>query len=810
MTDPTPPQAAPPETDSAAPNAEPVETTRPEIRETRLDRKISWIWLAPLGAVLMAGLLAWRDYQSRGVMITVSFETASGVEAGSTRVKHRDVEVGLVERVGFTEDLRSVALHVRMEPDMEPYLNETTQFWIVRPRISAAGVSGLETVLSGAFLEMDWGIRGGEDRREFDGLADPPLTPAGTPGMRILLRASEGGIGVGAPILFRRIQVGRIETQALTADGAAVEMQAFVNAPHHERLSRATRFWNASGLDFQLGADGVKARVESLSALLEGGVAFDTLPLPSASQPAREGDGYILYAAEQEARESIFEDASGSEIRLAARFDESVRGLTVGAPVEYRGVRIGEVTAISVRPNPATARIDILATMVIQPGRLGLEDPDPETTFHVLGAAVENGLRARLAQGSFLTGALFVELAEVPDAPLASLDPEGIPYPTIPTVRAPSLQSLTETAQSFISGLNALPLAETLQTAQGAIQDVRSLIGGEEVQGVPGQVSEILGSAQMALEGAARLLADPALARLPARLDAVGADAERIAADLAGLTGSAGVASLSDRIETIGAGAEQVASNLAALTGDAALTALPGRVEAAAAQIETAATNLANLTGAPELAALPAQLQAIGADAQRITGDLSTFFADQAFQTLPRRLNDALAKIEALEIEALLASARAAMDEARRLIASEHVQGMPLRAAATLDAARSLLADPSFRQTGQEAAAALAQARTLIQELRAAGTTQNLNAALVGAQGAGRAIEAAAAALPVTLAQINAAAARAENMLADFGPGAPGNYELILTLRELRAAAGKLYELTDTLQRQPNSIIFGK
>ncbi len=809
MTERTPSSEPSARNPSSSDPAPPVETTRPRIRETRLDRRISLIWLAPLGAVAMAGFLAWRDYQSRGVMVTVSFETASGVEAGQTRVKHRDVEVGLVERVGFTEDLRSVALHLRMKPEIEPYLNETTQFWIVRPRISAAGISGLETVLSGAFLEMDWGRRDGEDKRAFAGLADPPLTPTGTPGMRILLRAGEGGAGVGAPILFRRIPVGRVETQALTADGTAVEMQAFINAPHHLRLSRATRFWNASGFELQLGADGIKARMESLASLLEGGVAFDTLPLPSASQSAREGDSYILYASEQAARESMFEDATGSEIRLAAIFDESVRGLTVGAPVEYRGVRVGEVTAISARLNPSTQRIDILTTMVIQPNRLGLEDPDPTTTFHILGAAVENGLRARLASGSLLTGALFVELAEIPEAPLAAMDPEADPYPMIPTAPS-SLQALTEAAAEIMATINSLPLAETVETARGAIQDVRDLIASEGVQGVPGQLAQTLASAQAAADGAARLLADPQLAGLPTRLDAIGANAERISERVAALTEDPGFAALPGRLDAIGANAERVSADLAALTASPEFAALPGRIGAVASQAEQAAANVAAFTASPGFAGLSGRLDSIGADVARAAANVAGLTSDPALLSLPRRLEATLAKIEALAIEDMIFTARSALDEARRLLADLGTQQIPARAAATLDSARALLAEPAFRQTAHEASAALAEARTLINELRAAGTSQNLNAALASVQGAGRSIDAAAAALPATLAQITAAAARAENMLGDFGPGAPGNYELILTLRELRAASGKLYELMDTLQRQPNSIIFGK
>ena len=813
MTDRTPPNAPsapdrPQDPASSAPQEE-IETSTPEIRETRLDRRISLIWLAPLAALALAGGLAWRDYKSRGVAVTVSFETASGVEAGSTKVKHRDVEVGLVERVGFTENMRSVALHIRMSPEMEPYLNDTTQFWIVRPRISASGISGLETVLSGAYVEMDWGEAEAQYRRDFAGLADPPLTPTGTPGMRILLRASEGGAGVGAPILFRRIPVGRIETQALTEDGTAVEMQAFVNAPHHERLSRATRFWNASGLELELGADGVRARVESLASLLEGGIAFDTLPLPSAAHPAQEGDAFTLYAGEQAARESLFDDATGAEIRLAAAFEESVRGLTVGAPVEYRGVRIGEVTAVSVRPNPLLQRIDVIVTMVIQPARLGLESPDAATTLNLFSVAVENGLRARLARGSLLTGSLFIELAEDPTAPYAQLDLAGDPYPTIPSGPS-SFQALTDAAQEILTTIRNLPLAETVETARDAIQDMRDLIASDGVQGVPRQIAAALDSAQSAAEGAAKLLADPALAALPARLDAIGVQGEQIAANLAGLTADPALKALPGRLDALTRDAGAVAANLAGIAASPAFSALPERVEAIATEAQRAVANVAALTAAPAIQGLPQRIDAIAADAGRIAANLAGLTADPALLRLPLRIESVVAKVEAFAIEDLLATARAGLEDVRRLIASEGIQNAPARLSATLDQARNLLAEPAFRQTALEASAALAEARALLLEIRSAGTTQNLNAALASVQGAGRSIDAAAAALPATLAQITAAAARAENMLADFGPGAPGNYELVLTLRELRAAAGKLYELTDTLQRQPNSIIFGK
>ena len=221
-------------------------------------RRISAVWLVPLIALVIALGLAWKTWDARGPLIEIVFNDASGLTAGQTPVRFRDVTVGVVEKIELSPDLRQVIVRARIDKDVAHFLDDRAQFWIVRASITPQGVSGLDTVVSGAYVAASWDDQPGEARHSFEGLTRPPLTPEGTPGMRARLRAPDGGsMTIGAPVLFKRLQVGKIEDIELT-DAGDVMLDIFVNAPNDKRLTEATRFWNASGFSVELGGGGAK------------------------------------------------------------------------------------------------------------------------------------------------------------------------------------------------------------------------------------------------------------------------------------------------------------------------------------------------------------------------------------------------------------------------------------------------------------------------------------------------------------------------------------------------------------------------
>ncbi|MEO1612620.1 MAG: MlaD family protein, partial [Pseudomonadota bacterium] len=294
-------------------------------------RKFSFVWLAPLIAVAVALFLLWREYEAQGPLIEIAFPAAEGMREGETALRYRDVDVGRVETLRFSGDLSRVVAEVRLEPSIAPFIDNGAEFWLVRPEVSARGISGLETVLSGVYIEGSWDADAGAAQRRFDALDQPPLTPIGAPGKRVTLRASEGGsLSVGAPILFRGIEVGRVEARRLTDDGTAVEFDIFVNAPNDRRLTRDTRFWNASGVELSFGADGARLNIASLAALVQGGASFEDLS-GGAAEPVAPGFVYNLYPSEDDARAQALDVEPGEQLLLDVYFNGSIRGLSVGA-----------------------------------------------------------------------------------------------------------------------------------------------------------------------------------------------------------------------------------------------------------------------------------------------------------------------------------------------------------------------------------------------------------------------------------------------------------------------------------------------
>jgi paraquat-inducible protein B len=481
-------------------------------------RRIAPIWVVPIVAVLLGLWMVVHNYRTQGPDITITFSTADGIEAGKTKVKALSVELGLVTSVHLGEDLDSVVVTARLERSAIPLLREDTQFWVVRPRVGAAGISGLGTIMSGGYIELAPGT-GSEGRRKFTGLDEIPVTPAGTPGLHLrLVGERAGSVSTGDPILFKGFQVGRVESAEFDVESHRMRYSAFIEAPYNELVTTSTRFWNASGLSFSASAEGIEVNTGSLQSLFLGGVAFG---LPEEVKPGA--------PVESGAEFSLFPDYKSINVRpyrhsleYVVLFDQSVRGLLPGAPVEYRGLRAGEVERILIeemiaeRPEGGGVAMPVLIRL--EPGRVGLEDSEESLAnlSQRIELAVRNGARATLSTGNLLTGSRYVSFDVYPDQEPAELG-SFAGYDTIPTIPS-GLEGIQQQVAALLDKLNALPLEDvavsadqTIQELEGTIAELRMLVASEELQSLPASLEETLAELDRTLQsidGLATTLSD--------------------------------------------------------------------------------------------------------------------------------------------------------------------------------------------------------------------------------------------------------------------------------------------------------------
>lgn len=440
---------------------------RPIVRPAR---RLSPIWIIPIVAALLGAWLAWQYYASRGPVITVTFETADGIAGGKTPVLCRSVNVGTVENVTLTNDLKGVVVTMQMTNEATRLLTQDTQIWVVRPRYGAGGISGLSTLVSGSYIELAPGVSE-TPRREFVGLEQPPVTPQGVPGLHVtLITDVAGGIAPGTAITYKGLNAGRIENRIFHPENGKVEFLAFISAEFAPLVRANTKFWNASGLDVQVGANGLQVRTGTLESLLMGGITFGQAPGSPSGPPAPDGATFALY----ESLEATTRFSMRTSVPYLLLFSGSARGLNEGAPVEFRGVRVGTVNGVSFRylPNDPERRVPVL--IQVDPSFItNIPTDNTEAAENFVADAVRNGLRASLKTGNLLTGQMYVDLdfqKDVPPATVAEI--EG--YRLIPTTSG-GLGELQDKATALLDKLAALPLDDTVRNATAALESVKSM-----------------------------------------------------------------------------------------------------------------------------------------------------------------------------------------------------------------------------------------------------------------------------------------------------------------------------------------------
>jgi paraquat-inducible protein B len=443
-------------------------------------RQVSLVWLIPLVAVLIGGWLAYKAYSERGPTIRIELKTAGGLQAGKTKVKFKDVDVGTVTSIKVRDDLKSVLVTAELVAGAEVYLTQRTRFWVARPRVTASRVSGLDTLLSGAYIAID-PVTEGEDARDFVGLEVPPLFTTSEPGKKFILRSDTlGSLNIGSPVYYRHIRVGQVVGYELDADGGSVSIELFIAEPNDRLVLTNTRFWNASGVDFKVSADGISMDTQSMLSVLIGGVAFDTpATLEEKGAPATEDQYFPLYANRDEAHEKVYLDKN----RYLLFFDGSVRGLTVGAPVLLRGIKLGKVLDVQLEFDVKGFNFHIPVLIELEPDRIRFIGGDYKDVQEQapIERFVDEGLRAQLKSASLITGRLFVDLdfhADLPKAEISTRDG----YPIIPTVTTAPLEEISNKANEFLNTLNRLPLNEIGEDLRDTVRGAKDIATSAELR----------------------------------------------------------------------------------------------------------------------------------------------------------------------------------------------------------------------------------------------------------------------------------------------------------------------------------------
>ncbi|MBK6908846.1 MAG: MCE family protein [Rhodocyclaceae bacterium] len=476
-------------------------------------RRFSMIWLLPVVAMLIGAWLLTNLINQRGPTLTISFQTAEGIAPGKTRIRFKDVDIGEVREVKLAADRSHVLVTAQLVVGAEAFLAEDSRFWVVRPRVSGGKVSGIGTLLSGAYIGVDAG-KSDKESKEFTGLEVAPILTTGLPGRQFVLDAPDiGSLDIGAPVYFRRVQVGEVVAHALERDGKAVAVTIFIHAPYDKHVKARTKFWNASGVDVSLDANGIRLQSQSVMSVMLGGIAFETPPehdsvdsLLSAWNAGKDVE------AEEESntdnrfnlhpdRTTAMKAADGEELIVTANFKGSLRGLSPGAPVEFRGIPVGEVVSIGSYYDEEKewfgfpVRIALYTERISLRGKDRRQDVARRVTKGLLDAINKRGLRAQLRNGSLLTGQLYVALDFFPEAPPLKVSWSAPPF-ELPTTRG-DFDEFQASLGRLMSKLDALPIAQIGSDLQVAVVSVdRSLKGIDTlVQRLDNEVITELGPA---------------------------------------------------------------------------------------------------------------------------------------------------------------------------------------------------------------------------------------------------------------------------------------------------------------------------
>lgn len=478
------------------------EPERPRVKDR--SKGFSLVWLLPIVAALIGVSMAAHNLLSEGPEIQVSFSSAEGLVAGKTQVKYKNVVIGQVANISLSDDRDHAVATVQLERSAKAFTAQNSRFWVVRPRVGAQGISGIDTLMSGAFIGADPG-ESSETKVAFKGLESPPSITYGQKGTRFTLNADDlGSLDVGSPVYYRRIEVGQVVSYQLSVDGKGVEIEIFINAPNDKFITSGTRFWNASGVDVSFGAEGLKVNTQSVASIVSGGIAFMEPPYGADAKNTEEHSAFPLFKDQATA----LAPPDGEPFFIRMHFDQSMRGLAVNAPVEFLGVNIGKVVSTDLDFNPSTNSFADMVGAVIYPQRLGQaydqiltaygtgEDEDGKKSAQLISTFVKEGLRAQVRTANLLTGQLYIALDFVPNAQPVHFNLAARPMemPTVPG----SLDKLQDQVQRIVEKISKVPFEQIAGNFNNNLVEMRKTLQQVNGQVLP-QMRDALGQTQKTL-----------------------------------------------------------------------------------------------------------------------------------------------------------------------------------------------------------------------------------------------------------------------------------------------------------------------
>ena len=800
----------------------------------------SIIWFVPLVALLVALGVAWKSYNDRGPLIVIEFEKGTGIKAKETELKFRDITVGTVEKVGFTEGLERVTASVRVDKDVAPFIDTGAIFWIVQPEVSAQGITGLTTVLSGVHIEGSWDEQIGTASFRFQGAAEPPLIHNNRDGLQIAFRTTASGyLTDNAPILYRGIEVGRVGRAKIDPRGGFAIVEALIFEEHRTLVSDSTRFWDASGFTVSIGPAGAEIDFSSLATLVGGGITFDTFV--SGGGPVTDGTLFEIFPDEETARNSVFNASEVEPLKVSVIFDDNIAGLVVGAPVELSGLNIGQVDTLAGIVDVdqfGDSRVRLNVIMSIQPARLGLPgDVTAANALNFLQSRVTAGLRARLASGSLLTGGLKIELVDVDGAEGASLPVLSNGLPLMPTTQS-DVSDAAATVEGVFNRINSLPIEELLNSAitflnaaerlvsdedlretpqdvRALLADVQNLIGSDNVQNIPVALNATLSRVEALV---AELEEQQLAARLVEAIDTVTETAAGVTTSVKGvpdlIEDLRSVAQKADAlaVEDLVAEVTSLVNTADALLTSEAVAALPVSLSGAIEQVSTSLTELRDAGTVGAINDTLASVRDAAASVATSTQDLpeiteqvkaaldnvakSAAGVSASIEGVPGLIEDLRSvaqKADALAVEDLIAEVTTLVDTADKLLKTESVAALPDAMKEAVDQVNASLTE--LRAAGTVAAITdtLASARTAAANVATTSEslpqiTERLNKVLEDAAAATTNINAAAAGVPELIERMQAVAAKAESLEVD---------ELVNELTNLTRSADELISAED-------------
>jgi paraquat-inducible protein B len=460
---------------------------------TRRSRRISIIWIVPLVAVAIGGWLAWDTLSKEGPKIKISFESGEGLQPGQSQLKYKDIVFGTVKSLTLAPDQTHVVATIATTRQAEPLLTEGTVFWVVKPRLFAGNISGLETLLSGSYVGMLPAAKAGKSQREFVGREDPPVLGAHVPGRTFLLKSKRiGAVSVGSPIFFRDLNVGEVLGWDIADMAEYVTIHAFVRAPYDGYVNDETRFWNASGVSIKLGGTGVEVQMESLKALLLGGVAFETPAAEIHAAAAPENHVFPLFSDRETANAASYT----RKIPAISYFPGSVSGLAPGSPVTMHGLRVGEVTDVRLTYDPAKDAILAPVRYEVEPERIvGVGKRVYKTDAEAVGVLLKRGLRASLQSANLITGQQNVALEFDADAPPAEVTMDGPDY-VVPATEGGGFAGLTASATELLNKVNQMPFDQIGKNLDGILKSANDVAQGPQMKKALTDLAAMIASAQ--------------------------------------------------------------------------------------------------------------------------------------------------------------------------------------------------------------------------------------------------------------------------------------------------------------------------